>query len=282
MIILPEMPEVESIRRDLIGRLVGQQICDIDVALPRLIKWPTATIFQAMLIGSRITDLKRRGKYLLLEMDNKNKLIIHLRMTGRLCYVTNGQEKDAYTRIIFYLDNGDMLVYADTRTLGTLYTLDESEMWRIAGLANMGPEPLSAEFTVEYLQATLHKSKGKVKSFLLNQKYIGGLGNIYVDEALHLAGIHPACICCNIKPIAIENLHAAINKVIGDGIADGGTTFRDYRNGNGGKGSHQEKLFVYGRTGQACRNCGSLIEKTEIGGRGTHFCPKCQSEDRYK
>lgn len=273
---MPEMPEVEIIRRSLVDKLKGKQITNTTVDLPRLIKWPTAAVFEAMVIGRKICDLSRKGKYLLVHLDNGNQIVIHLRMTGRLCYIKKEMKHDPYTRIIFQLDNGDSLLYADTRTLGTLYALNPDEIWRISGLANMGPEPLSEEFTINYLQNVLSSSKSKIKSFLLNQKYIGGLGNIYVDECLHLAGIHPETIGKSIQQARIEKLHEAINKVIADGIRDGGTTFRDYRDGNGDKGNHQENLFVYGRNGLPCRQCGGKIEKIEVGGRGTHFCPNCQ------
>lgn len=273
---MPEMPEVEIIRRSLVDKLKNKQITNIDVLLPRLIKWPSPTTFQAMAIGRTIVDMERRGKYLLIWLDNRNVIVIHLRMTGRLCYVGENMPRDAYTRIIFYLDQGEVLTYADTRTLGTLYALGEDEIWRISGLANMGPEPLSKEFTIAYLQNTLTLSRGKVKSFLLNQKYIAGLGNIYVDECLIIAGIHPERIGNSIKGDEIQKLHTAINQVIASGIKDGGTTFRDYRDGNGEKGSHQENLLVYGRTGLPCHICGTLIKRIEVAGRGTHLCPNCQ------
>lgn len=273
---MPEMPEVEIIRRNLVDRLKDKMIANVEVLLPRLIKWPTVESFASMIIGRTIADFKRKGKYLLLELDNSDIVVIHLRMTGRLCYVGKGVERDAYTKIVFHLNNGDVLTYADTRTLGTLYAIKANELWRISGLANMGPEPLSAEFTIAYLQETLKSNRGKIKSFLLNQKYIGGLGNIYVDECLILSKIHPERVGNSLAVNEIKQLYAAINQVIDAGINDGGTTFRDYRNGNGEKGSHQENLFAYGRTGLPCRFCGSIIEKIEVGGRGTHFCPQCQ------
>ncbi|WP_110956150.1 DNA-formamidopyrimidine glycosylase [Anaerosinus massiliensis] len=273
---MPEMPEVEIIRRGLVDKLKHRQITDIEMLLPRLIKWPSATKFQAMVIGRTIIDMSRKGKYLLIHLDNHNNIVIHLRMTGRLYYITQGMKQDVYTRLIFHLDNGDMLLYADTRTLGTLYALGPEESWRISGLTNMGPEPLSKEFTIDYLKTVLANSRGKIKSFLLNQKYIGGLGNIYVDECLLIAKIHPERSCNQIALEEIECLHIAINKVIADGIKDGGTTFRDYRDGNGNKGNHQQNLLAYGRTGLPCFFCGTAIEKIEVGGRGTHFCPQCQ------
>jgi len=273
---MPEMPEVEIIRRGLAEKLQGKQIVNVEVFLPRLIKWPGADDFKAMVIGRQITGVERRGKYLLLPLDNGNTLVFHLRMTGRLLYVTPEMAQDVYKKIIFHLADGDFLLYADTRTLGTVYALQPGEAWRIAGLNNLGPEPLAPDFTAAYLQSVLGKSRSKIKSFLLNQKHISGLGNIYADEALAEAAIHPQRVAAELDAVEIQRLYVAINKVIKEGISDGGTTFRDYRNSTGGRGHHQEHLRVYGRRGEPCLTCKTPIEKIEVGGRGTHFCPKCQ------
>lgn len=273
---MPEMPEVEIIRCNLEVHVKGKLIQDVKVLLPRQIKWPLPEAFAALLIGRTISAVRRKGKYLLFEMENGVLLVVHLRMTGRLCYKAKDNEPDPYMRIQFLFKDGDGLVYGDTRTLGTLYALREDELWRIAGLADMGPEPLSGAFTPLYLMEKLQKHRGKIKSFLLNQKYIGGLGNIYADECLILSSIHPERRGSSLSMEEIQKLHAAINRVIQEGIEDGGTTFRDYRNGNGEKGSHQERLYAYGRTGEPCRLCGEPIKKMEVGGRGTHFCSYCQ------
>ena len=273
---MPELPEVETICRSLRCHVEGNIIRDVEVRLSRMVKCPSPEDFRAILVGRKIHSLERRAKYMLFHVTDGWVLVIHLRMTGRLCYVHQGSVRDAYTRIVFHLNNGDALTYADTRTLGTLYAIKSDEIWRISGLVNMGPEPLSASFTVAYLQDVLKSGRGKIKSFLLNQKYSGGLGNIYVDECLILSKIHPQRVANTLTTAEIETLYTAINQVIADGIDDGGTTFRDYRNGNGEKGSHQENLFAYGREGLPCKFCGCIIEKIEVGGRGTHFCPRCQ------
>lgn len=273
---MPEMPEVEMIRRTLIDRVSGRNIKEVEFLLSRLVKWPSAGEFQAVLTGKKIVDLTRRGKYLLFHLDNQLIMVVHLRMTGRLSYVTPGMEVDKFARIIFKLDNGDCLVYGDTRTLGTLYLLPPEELWRISGLVSMGPEPLSPEFTLEYLAQVLKKRHGNIKAVLLNQKYIGGLGNIYVDESMAIAKVHPERIASSLTGGEVELLFHAINKVIADGINHGGTTFRDYRDGDGKKGSHQEYLAVYGRKMAPCLSCGTPILWKLIAGRGTHFCPECQ------
>ena len=273
---MPEMPEVETIRRSLEKKLLGRQIQNADIILPRQVKWPDAVDFAARVTGRRFVRLERSGKYLIFVLDNGNELIFHLRMTGRLLYQSVGAERDAYTRLVFTLDDASVLLYADTRTFGAIYALTVGERWRVRGLSEMGPEPLSDAFTPEYLQNALKDRKTKIKSFLLDQRKIGGLGNIYADEALYLARIHPLRLAGSLDAAEISRLYAAVNDVIRCGIEDGGTTFRDYVDGNGDRGHHQESLQVYHRNGQPCRHCGTLIEKITVGGRGTHFCPHCQ------
>ncbi|WP_303841730.1 DNA-formamidopyrimidine glycosylase [Selenomonas ruminantium] len=273
---MPEMPEVEIIRRYLDTQVAGKKIIHLTILLPRMIKWPDVEGFRALVTGRTIKGMNRRGKYLLMELDNASKVVFHLRMTGRLVYEPAGDTTDHHARVIFHLQDGASLVYGDTRTLGTIHGLKPQELGMLKGLAEMGPEPLSAEFTAEYLYRTASQRKVAIKSFLLNQKYIGGIGNIYADEALFLAGIHPLRPANSLTQTECGKLWESVNKVIADGIADGGTTFRDYQNGEGGKGSHQEHLYVYGRKGEQCRICGAPIERVTVGGRGTHFCPHCQ------
>ncbi len=272
---MPELPEVEIIRRSLEKHLLGRQVLDTEIRLPRQIKWPEPDVFTAMVTGRHIVRLGRSGKYLLFYLDNGNELVFHLRMTGRLCY-TEKLEQDAYARIIFRLDRGGWLIYGDPRTLGAVYALKSGEEQRVQGLAEMGPEPLTEAFSAEYLQKMLAGRRTKLKSFLLNQKFIGGIGNIYADEALFTAGLHPLRLAQSLSAQEVLRLHGAVNEVIAAGIADGGTTFRDYRDGEGKKGSHQQRLQVYARKGEPCRRCGTPIEKITVGGRGTHFCPACQ------
>lgn len=272
---MPEMPETEIIRRALDKYLPGRTIMNTEILLPRQIKWPDTEAFRAMLTGRKFTAAKRRGKYLLFTLDNESTLVVHLRMTGHLVYDESGAS-DKYARIRFVLDNGAVLTYGDSRTLGAIYALKKGEEGRIKGLIEMGAEPLSEEFTAEYLATVLKKRKTKIKQVLLDQKAIGGIGNIYADESLFKAKIHPARQANSLSDEETKILHAAINEAIADGIADGGTTFRDYQNAEGKKGSHQEKLCVYGKKGEPCPVCGTPIEKITVGGRGTHFCPKCQ------
>ncbi|HWR38394.1 MAG TPA: DNA-formamidopyrimidine glycosylase [Patescibacteria group bacterium] len=281
---MPELPEVETIRRTLADRIGGRTIQNVDLSLARLVKWPVPAQFLAVIMGKTFDRLERRGKYLLFylkdiqepEQETTMILVVHLRMTGRLRYLAPGEEIDRFTHVTFHLDNGDRLIYADTRTLGTLYLVSDTELWRLSGLAGLGPEPLSAEFTLEYFQGALRGRKGKIKGLLLNQQIIGGMGNIYADECLAVAGLSPERSAGSLTPEESRLLYDAVNQVIREGIEHGGTTFRDYRDGDGKSGSHQRHLAVYGRANQPCSRCGGTIIRKEIAGRGAHFCPECQ------
>lgn len=274
---MPEMPEVEIIRRYLQEKLVGQKIESFDSLLPRQIKQPGLREFTKLILGRKIRAMDRCGKYLLMMLDDDSEVLFHLRMTGSLVYVPAGEAyENSYQRQIFYLQGGARLIFSDIRTFGVLYGLGPGGRETVKGLAEMGPEPLSAGFTAAYLQAETRKRKVPVKTFLLDQRRIGGIGNIYADEALFLARIHPRREAGSLTLEECTRLQRAVNQVIAAGIEDGGTTFRDYRNGAGGKGSHQEHLYVYHRQGEPCRECGVLIEYCKLGGRGTHYCPMCQ------
>lgn len=275
---MPEMPEVETICRSLRHRVEGKTVHTVEIRLPRLVKWPSPEDFRAILTGRAIERLQRRAKYLLFQLTGGWVMVIHLRMTGRLSYREADCAPDPTARIRFGFAGGDALEFADTRTLGTLYLLRENDLDRIYGLATLGPEPLSPEFTLEYMAAGLSKRRGKVKAVLLDQSFIGGLGNIYVDESLARAGIHPGRKADSLTEPEIRILHEAVNAVIEQGIRSGGTTLRDYRDGEGNSGSFQEELCVYGRKGQPCPVCGTKIVRTEVAGRGTHYCPHCQQD----
>lgn len=273
---MPELPEVETIRRTLAPLITGRTIVQVKVLLPRLLKNTTAEEFCRRLAGHKITRLSRRGKYLLLYCDPSLVLVVHLRMTGRLYYVVPDARPDRFTRIIFFLDNGYKLFYADIRTLGTLYVVAETDVASVGGLGTLGPEPLTPAFSLAYLRQVLAASRGKIKAVLLDQRRIAGLGNIYVDESLHRAGIAPDRPAVSLSETETARLYQAINAEVAAGIADGGTTFRDYRDGTGHSGSHQRHLRVYGRKGEPCPVCGCVIARKEVAGRGSYYCPQCQ------
>lgn len=273
---MPEMPEVETIRRDLSKRVCGRQIIAADILLARQLRAPERIdTFQDLVVGKTIMKIDRRGKYLLFDLGDA-VVVVHLGMTGQLYYASQEPTDKTHVRALFRLDSGEYIVFADIRTFGGIYAMKHEELGQIQGLAALGPEPLSGELTAAYLLPRLAKRKIPIKAFLLDQRQVGGLGNIYVDEALFIAGILPMRSCDSLTQEEIDRLIGGIDRVIADGIRDGGTTFRDYRNGEGGKGDHQNHLFVYSRGGQPCRACGSTIEKCTVGGRGTHYCAVCQ------
>ncbi len=272
---MPELPEVESVRRTLSPHLLGRRIADIKIYVDRMIKHPGVEEFTSGLKGRVINNLLRRGKYLLFDLDGDKLLVVHLRMTGALIAVS-GTETPDYGRIDFVLSDGSHLWYTDVRTLGTLYLINKGDTL-IKGLSSLGPEPLTGQLDIGYFSTVLQKRKGPVKGVLLDQSAIAGIGNIYADEALFLAGIRPDRKANSLSAAEMKKLYSAVLAVIAQGIENRGTTFRDYKDGEGKKGSNQEYLLVYGRGKQPCKKCGAVIENSRVAGRGTAYCPACQA-----
>lgn len=272
---MPEMPEVEQVRKTLAPHIEGKRITSVEVYLDRLIKHPTAAEFVEGLVGKTIQKVGRKGKYLVLQTDVNQKLIVHLRMTGALIAQKSELEPPAYSKIKFTLTDDTTMWFTDIRTFGTLYLVTNDDAY-IEGYETLGPEPLSEGFTAEYLEPLASKSRKPVKTFILDQKVIAGLGNIYADECLALSGILPMRLANTLSHDEIVALHEAINAVIAQGIKNRGTTFRDYKDGEGNKGDNQNHLLVYGCKGEPCKKCGAVLLGTKIGGRGTVYCEHCQ------
>ena len=272
---MPELPEVEQVRKTLVPHIQGKKITGVEVYLPRLIKHPTVPEFIEGLVGKTIQQVGRRGKYLVLQTDVDQQLIVHLRMTGALIAQDSALEAPAYAKIKFSLTDGVTLWFTDIRTFGTLYLVTGQDAY-IEGYETLGPEPLSPGFTPEYLYERSCKSRKAIKTFILDQKIIAGLGNIYADECLATAGIKPMRLANSLSLEEIKAVQEAANKVIAQGIKNRGTTFRDYKDGEGKQGSNQKYLLVYGRGGKPCSKCGELLSTTKIGGRGTTYCEHCQ------
>lgn len=269
------MPEVEQVRKSLSPHIIGKKILAVSSYLDRLIKYPAPEIFCRALTGRTFTAVERRGKYLLLRTDAEQQLVVHLRMTGALLALPTSVPEPPYAKIKFTLSEETTLWFTDIRTFGTLYLVTGND-YTIEGLATLGPEPLSAELTADYLEPLARKGRKPVKSFILDQRIIAGLGNIYADESLALAGILPQRLTGTLTRAELERLCAAINTVIAQGIRNHGTTFRNYQDSDGNSGSNQEHLLVYGRGGEPCRSCGRPLCKTKVGGRGTVYCEQCQ------
>lgn len=266
---MPELPEVETVRRQLAPGLEGRRIVEVCVD-----KGPRYGAL-AEAIDHTILNVGRRGKYLLLDLGDRD-LVIHLGMSGRLAIGSGKAVADRHVRATFRLDDGRTLAFSDMRRFGTLGVLLHGTTPPWTTLRTMGPEPLSHAFTAEGLHAALGLSRRSLKASLLSQRPVAGLGNIYVDEALHRAGLHPATR--HVSAAEARRLHAAIVKILSDAVAARGTTFQLYRDGHGGEGDYYRELRVYDRAGQPCRACGTTILKTTLEGRGTHWCPECQPE----
>ncbi|MGC8843316.1 MAG: DNA-formamidopyrimidine glycosylase [bacterium] len=264
---MPELPEVETIRRGLEATIVGKTIVNVDVLDPYMLSIPPEE-FKERLKGRKIERVRRRGKYLIFELDGDEELIIHLRMTGQL-RLNEGE----YTRLIFHID-GMKLYFSDLRRMGEMHLVRKGSYENIEGLATMGPEPLSESFTLSYLMDVLKKKGGKIKAVLMDQAVVAGIGNIYANEILFEAGIHPERPAKSLTQKEIEAIYNATKKILQEALAAGGETFSNYVNIYGEAGTYQPR--VYRREGERCLRCGELIVSETIGGRSSYFCPNCQ------
>ncbi len=271
---MPELPEVESVRRQLAPRIVGLTVTDVwaDPAMPRYTR-PT------MAAGHTVVGLQRRGKYLLADLDGQLDLILHLGMTGVLRWRDeDGWTPDPYVRSTFTLTAADgttsLLDFRDVRRFGTVAVTPAGEHDELPTLAALGPEPLSEDFTPAGFAAALQATGQQVKPFLLSQRPVAGVGNIYADEALWRARIHPTSR--RVGRARSDRLYTAIREVLAESIEREGTTFRDYQMVNGQSGRNADFLVAYGQQDRPCPRCGNPMRKTVVGGRGTTYCPTCQ------
>lgn len=269
---MPELPEVETVRRRLAEVLTGRTVQGVSVLAARVAVGQAERL--QLVVGRRIEEVKRRGKYLLLALD-AGTLLVHLRMTGRLLLRSAGAPPTAHTRLVFLLDDGSALHFEDVRQFGQVLYVPEGEVFP-AGLVSLGPEPLDHGLTAAHLGRLAKGRSLSLKAFLLDQRVVAGLGNIYADEALFEAGLHPARPVGALCPGEWRRLVRAIRQVLLAALAENGTTLRDYRDPDGQSGGFAVRLSVYGRQGEPCRRCGQPIVKIRIAGRGTHLCPSCQ------
>lgn len=287
---MPELPEVETIRRGLELGLVGQTVLDVEVL------WDKS--FPSELIGDHVIDqtvkhVDRRAKVLLIHLENGWSLLVHLKMTGQMVLVKSDGERfagghptpsmehelpDRSTRVVFSFKSGDQLFFNDQRKFGWIKLTPTDKVAEDPLVSRLGPEPLSQDFTVQGLAAVIKRhAKAPIKAVILDQSTVSGVGNIYADESLHLAKIHPARLAGSLTAAEIKRLHAAIRDIITLGIEHGGTSFTHYVNALGQKGDYLEHARVFRKNdGGKCPVCGTPIEKLRVAGRGTHICPKCQ------
>ncbi len=273
---MPELPEVETMVRDLAPRVLGLTITDVTADFPGCVIYPSFEEFRQRVSGQAITGISRRGKYALFSLASDDLLNIHRGMTGSLLLRSLTDPADPYVRVSFQLDDGGELRFRDPRKFGKVLVMQSGGAERPFPWAQMGPEPLNGAFTVRSFRASLQGRTALIKPLLLNQRIVAGLGNIYVDEALFLARIHPERQAGSLKLAESKRLHAAIQQVLADAIDRRGTTFNNYTDIEGRAGGFQEQLQVFQRDGTNCPRCVTPIRRTVVQGRGTHFCPKCQ------
>ncbi len=272
---MPELPEVETVRRGIAPVLEGATIEQAAILDPRLVRPFDPELVAAELVGERVEAVARRGKYLVLRLLSGRALLIHLRMTGSLRHAPRGAlPEDPHRRAVLSLDNGSDVAYRDVRRFGTWELLEAADV-RPYLAARLGPEPLGS-FSAARLAQRLAGRRAPIKSALLDQRTVAGLGNIYVDEALWHSRLHPRRAAGELDPEDVRRLHRAVRKVLRLGIARQGSTLRDYTAPDGAYGTMQETLRVYGRAGEPCDRCGAPLARIVVGGRGTTFCARCQ------
>lgn len=274
---MPELPEVQTVVDELDARLARRRFAPgAEILWERTAGYPDAATFAARLAGHAVTGVRRRAKYILIDLDDGELLVVHLRMTGNLHFATPADPPHRHLRARLPLEDGEELRFADMRKFGRIYLGSEEELTGVIPLARLGPEPLAEEFSLERLRAALAGRRGPIKPALLDQSVIAGLGNIYVDEALFRAGIDPRRPANSLGEDEMAALHSGIQTTLRQAIGNGGTSFRDYLSTSGRKGTNQDALLVFRRQGEACPRCGGPLQRVVVGGRGTHLCPHCQ------
>lgn len=264
---MPELPEVETFVRTLRPALIGRTVLQADLRWKRTLAAPSPSKFKQQIIGQEIREVSRRAKYFILHLSSAS-LFIHLRMSGDLMVVLGGYEPDKHDRLLLKLSDNATFIFNDTRKFGRVWLAAEPA----PVLANLGPEPLSEAFTPPWLFAALRARRRQLKPLLLNQTFLAGLGNIYTDEALHMAKLHPLRLSNSVSEAEAAALCQSIRAVLEEGIHRNGASIDWVYRG----GEFQNHFRVYGRTGQPCPVCGAAVERITVGQRGTHFCPACQ------
>jgi len=272
---MPELPEVETVRARLAPVLAGRRFERVEIHDPRLVRPYEPAEVAAELEGERVAAVERRGKYLIVRFESGRVLLIHLRMTGSLRHTSGDLAEDTHRRAVVRLDNGSDVAYRDVRRFGTWLLLEPGELEPYLD-SRVGEEPLDALFTAARLGERLSGRRAPIKAALLDQRTLAGMGNIYVDEALWRARIHPLRAAESLDRNELRRLHKGVRAALEAGIARQGSTLRDYALPDGASGSMQHEFKVYGRGGEPCDRCGTPIAKTRVAGRGTWFCSTCQ------
>lgn len=272
---MPELPEVETVRRGLAEQVTGRIVTGLSyLEWPRAIEAPAPEELRARLADRLIQAVRRRAKFLVLDLAGDEHLLIHLRMTGQLQVVPQATPRDRFDRVAFALAGGDELRFSDIRRFGRIGLYRGMELTQ--RLRALGPEPLDETLDAATFAARLRARRTRLKPLLLDQTFLAGLGNIYVDEALHRAGLHPLTAANELPSTQAEALYHQIRAVLTEALASGGTTFANYRDAYGQTGNYYERRRVYGRAGEPCATCDTPIVRLVVGGRGAWLCPTCQ------
>jgi formamidopyrimidine-DNA glycosylase len=267
---MPELPEVETIKNELVPWVVGQSFAEVDILDARLVCGGSGEEVRRGLIGQKVESLERRGKYLIFHLSNGKALILHFRMTGSL--LLNPRGDDRYARAFLHLSSGDRLVFSDRRRLGLIWLVDDAD----TVVCRLGPEPLDERFTSDILGQRLSRHRIPIKAALLDQRIVAGLGNMYADEVLFAARTNPMRRADCLSPEEVQTLHNCICKVLGAGIGSKGASVDTYVRPEGELGTAHFDFKVAHKRGEPCPICGSTIERVAIQNRGTCFCPRCQ------
>ena len=273
---MPELPEVETVVRDLRGAVVGRRVSRVDVLHAGVLRFPLPEGFVAGLAGTRIEGVDRIGKFIFCALDSGDELVVHLGMTGHLLVVPADAELAPHTHVRMWLDDGRELRYDDARRFGRVLLGTRATLRAARVLPPLGVDPLTAQFTLEHVDRMLRRTTRMLKAVLLDQGGVAGLGNIYADEVCHLAGVRPARRCDRLTRRERQAIHDAIPVILHRAIAARGSSIDDYRDVWNARGSAHERLQVYGRAGQPCFRCGAVLRRTVIAGRTTVYCSKCQ------
>src|SRR2546425_219930 len=275
---MPELPEVEHVVRALRRAIVGRQIVASQIKLPKLITPLKPAQFNRKIKGVRIEAINRRGKYILIELDSDRVLAVHLRMTGKFLYLNAEDDVPKHSPAIFYLDNERRLVFRDQRKCGVMKLVARARLSKTKGIRDLAPEPLSEDFSPAYLRDIIARSRRSLKTLLLDQTKVLGLGNIYAAEALFRARINPFKTAAQLSSPRVDRLHRAIRDVLTDAITDSSTSRVNLEHPNGvSYGEVFERFWqVYEREGEPCFKCGARIRRVTLGGRSTYWCPRCQ------
>jgi len=272
---VPELPEVETIRRTLLPRVLGRRITEVEVREPRL-RRRIPDSFATRLVGQRIEEVERRAKYLLFRLASGDCLVAHFGMSGTITVHDTRVRPEPHDHVRLRLDDGAELVLNDPRRFGLLLLVAPGEMDELAELRGLGVDPLEGELSVEFFAAALRRSRRPVKNLLLDQTVLAGLGNIYANEALFRAGVRPTRRACRLRRAEVPGLLEAIRDVLREAVDLGGSSISDYRDGNGRPGYFQLRLRVYDRKDEPCSRCGAVIRRVVQTGRSSFYCPQCQ------